>query len=283
MAPMSHISFGREVANVLLRAGVVVGTIIMLFIVVGVLYESEQQISDGMCNIAVLPVEGIIVPFAGLEDYPLAITPRSVEEFLSYAESDPTIKAVMLEINSPGGTPVASEQIAARVHSSSLPVVGLIGDLGASGGYMVAAATTHLIASPMSTVGSIGVTMSYVEESKKNEEEGLTFVNLAAGEFKDAGNPNKPLTAEERALFERDLTSIHDAFIDIVAKYRELPREEVVTLADGSTMPGIRAFETKLIDELGGRSEAKAAIARITNTPSEDLSFCEYEESLFLF
>ncbi len=283
MIDMSHISFGREVANVLLRAGVTVGMIILFVIIIGVLYESEQQISDGTCNIAVLPIEGVIVPFSGLADYPLAITPRSVEEFLDYAEADQNIKAVLLEINSPGGTPVASESIAARIHSSELPVVGIIGDLGASGGYMVAAATKYLVASPMSTVGSIGVTMSYVEESKKNEEEGLTFVDLAAGKFKDAGNPNKALTTEERALFERDLDTIHQAFIDIVAKYRTLPREEVVLLADGATMPGVRALEAKLIDELGGRTEAKAAIARLTDTPLEDLHFCEYEESLFLF
>lgn len=280
---MPHISFGREIANVLLRAGVVVGTIIFLFIIVGVMYESEQRVSDGECNIAVLPIEGIIVPFVGLEDYPLAVTPRAVEEFMSLAEADPAIKAVLLEINSPGGTPVASEQIAARVHDSSLPVVGLVGDLGASGGYMVAAATDHLLASAMSTVGSIGVTMSYVEESKKNEEDGLTFVELAAGKYKDAGNPNKPLTAEERALFERDLTLIHDAFIDIVAKYRDLPREDVVALADGSTMPGVRAVESKLIDEIGGRSEAKIAIAQLTDTPVDDLVYCEYQQSLFGF
>lgn len=283
MGTMPHISFGREVANVLLRAGVFVSTVILFFIVISVLYESEQQISDGMCNIAVLPIEGVIVPFSGLEDYPLAVTPRSVGEFLNYAEADPGIKAVLLEINSPGGTPVASESIAARVHASTLPVVGLIGDLGASGGYMVAAATKHLIASPMSTVGSIGVTMSYLDETKRNEDEGLTFVELAAGKFKDAGNPNKPLTNEERELFERDLDATHQAFIDIVAMYRALPREDVVALADGASMPGARAIDVKLIDELGGRTEAKTAIARLTDTPVEDLHFCEYQESLFLF
>jgi protease-4 len=160
--------------------------------------------------------------------------------------------------------------------------VGLIGDVGASGGYMVGAATDYLLASAMSDVGSIGVNMSYVEQSQKNEEEGLTYVQLTTGKFKDAGSPDRPITDEERELFQRDLDIVHNAFIDLVAKYRSLERDKVVSLADGSTMTGSRALENGLINQIGGRAEAKSVLATILELPEEDIVFCEYE-SPFLF
>jgi protease-4 len=198
-------------------------------------------------------------------------------------EEDDTIKAVLIEINSPGGLPVASERIAERLRNSSLPTVGLIGDIGASGGYMVAAATDHLIASPMSTVGSIGVTMSYVENSAQNEEDGLTYVELNTGKFKDSGSPDKPLSEEERELFQRDLDDLYETFITMVSEYRNIPLDKVRELADGSTLNGTRAKDLGLVDEVGGRAEAKAALAKILNKEPDDIIFCEYTSTLLPF
>lgn len=276
-------SFLREFAGVVMRAGVVVVTIVLVFFAIGALYEVETSISDGTCNVAVLPVEGAILPFYGLAGFDLVITPEIVENFMDAAESERNIKAVLVEINSPGGTPVASQRVAERFRNSSLPVVGLVGDIGASGGYMVAAATDWLIASPMSTVGSIGVTMSYLEESQKNEEEGITYVDLNAGEFKDAGSPYKPITEEERALFERDLQIVYDEFVSLVADYRDMTVEEVRALADGSTMPGRRALEVGLVDALGGRAEAHGTLAGIIGVGVDEVSFCEYQSRLLPF
>ncbi len=276
-------SFGREVAGVLLRAVVVVLTIVIVIVSISYLYDAETSISDGTCNIAVLPVEGVILPYYGLLDYPMIVTPEMVESFLETVENDENIDAVLAEINSPGGTPVASERIAKRFRDSPLPVVGMIGDIGASGGYMIAAATDYLIASPMSDVGSIGVTMSYVENSKQNEEEGLTFVNLSTGEFKNAGNPNKPLSEAERALFEENLEVIHDEFVSLVADYRDMEISVVETLANGSSMPGAKAVEAGLVDSLGGRVEAAVILADILETDISNIRFCEYEASILPF
>jgi protease-4 len=148
---------------------------------------------------------------------------------------------------------------------------------------MVAAASDFLIASAMSDVGSIGVNMSYVEESKKNEEEGLTYVQLMTGKFKDIGSPNRPITDEERELLQADLDIIHNEFIDIVADYRELPRGEVVALATGASMPGRRALEADLIDAIGGRKQASAALAGFTDIGLADIKFCEYEQNFLPF
>ncbi len=274
---MSHHSLGREVLSVGLRTATIILIVVVSFAVVGFLYDSTDVISDGTCNVAVLPVEGVILPFHGIGDFPLTITPETIRDFMNRAERDRMIDAVLVEINSPGGTPVAAEQIAERLHASDVPVFSLIGDVGASGGYLVAAATARIIASGMSDVGGIGVTMSYLEESRKNEEEGITFVQLARGDFKDAGNPAKPLTDAERERFEADLELVYQEFVKQVAQYRGLSEEEVLALADGATMPGVRALDAGLIDYIGGRTRAREVIAERLELPLEDVIFCEFD------
>jgi protease IV len=276
-------SFLRETAGVLMRASVVLLTIVGTIVALVALYEVDSSLSDGSCNIAVLPIEGVILPFHGLADFEMVITPETIEAFMDSAELDENIEGILLEINSPGGTPVASARMAERFRNAELPVIGLIGDLAASGGYMVAAASDYLIASPMSDVGSIGVNMSYVEESKKNEEEGLTYVQLTTGKFKDIGNPNRPITEEERALLIQDLQIVHDEFVDIVTSYRNLDRSVVERLADGSSMPGKRALDEKLVDALGGRAKAKEVFAEILETDIANIHFCEYQRSFLPF
>jgi len=280
-------SYGRELASVITKSVFTIGTFLTIIIltisVLTVQFDDQTFISDGTCNIAVLPIEGVILPYTGLEGFDLVVTPEIVNAFMDAAEEDDNIDGVLIEINSPGGTPVASHRIAERLHSSSLPVVGLIGDIGASGGYMVAAASDFLIASPMSDVGGIGVNMSYVEQSEQNEEEGLTYVQLITGKFKDIGSPDRPITEEERALLQSDLDIIHNEFIDIVTEYRELPREQVVAVADGASMPGTRALDNDLIDALGDQPEATAALAGFTEGPLDEIEFCEYDRGFLLF
>lgn len=268
-------SFGREIANVLLRVVAVVGVVIFIFGLSNAWVEVEP-VSDGTCNIAVLPIDGVIAPYGDFSTEGIVTNPSFVRSFLDSVKDDTLIQGVLVEVNSPGGTPVAAERIAEMLAETTLPTVGLIGDLGASGGYLVAAATDHLIASPMSLVGSIGVTMSYIENSKQNEEEGLTFVELTAGANKEAGNPNKPLTEEERARFQRDLDLVHEAFIEEVARYRELPVEEVQGLADGSGYTGRDALDKKLVDELGSRAAARAYFATTLGIDESAVEFCEY-------
>lgn len=273
-------SFLRETAGVLMRAVVVVLTIVIVVFSISALYKLETGISDGTCTIAVLPVEGVILPFHGLGGFDMVVTPEIIESFMTQIEADENIEGVLVEINSPGGTPVASQRVAERFRSSTLPVVGLIGDVGTSGGYMIAAATDYLIASPMSDVGSIGVNMSYVEESIKNEEDGLTYVQLTTGKFKDIGSPNRPITDEERELLQTDLQVIHDEFVSIVSDYREMDVTAVAEIADGYSHPGVRALELGLIDSLGTRERAKEVFADILEKPIDQIVFCEYKSPL---
>lgn len=280
-------SYGRELASIVTKSFFTIATFVTIIVltisVLTVQFDDQIFISDGSCNIAVLPIDGVILPYNGLEGFELVITPETVNAFMDAAEHDENIDGVLIEINSPGGTPVASHRIAERLHESSLPVVGLIGDVGASGGYMVAAASDFLIASPMSDVGGIGVNMSYVEQSQQNEEEGLTYVQLVTGKFKDIGSPDRPITDEERALLQQDLDIIHNEFIDIVAEYRELPRPQVEQLADGASMPGQRALDNELIDALGNRAQAMVALAGFSESSIDDIELCEYDRGFLLF
>jgi protease-4 len=127
----------------------------------------------------------------------------------------------------------------------------------------------------MSDVGSIGITMSYLDNVEKNRKEGLNYVSLSTGKYKDYGNPDKSLTQEERALIERDLKIVHDEFVKAVAENRKLPVEDVAKLADGSSMPGTLALEKKLIDALGDQESARKWFAEQLEIPLADVGFCE--------
>ena len=118
---------------------------------------------------------------------------------------------------------------------------------------------------------------------KQNEEDGLTYVELNTGKFKDSGSPDKPLSDEERELFQRDLDDLYETFITMVSDYRNIPLEKVRELADGSTLNGTRAKEAGLTDEVGGRYEAKVALANILNLQTDEIVFCEYTSPLLPF
>ena len=243
-------------------------------------YNASWEVSDGVCNIAVASVNGDITTMGGAattegEEDSLITNADDVLALLRSAEADPNILGVIVNIDSLGGAPVASELIANALKNLSLPTVALIREFGTSGGYLAATGADTIIASPLSDVGSIGVTLSYLENWEKNAKEGLRFVSLSSGKYKDYGNPDKPLTAEERALLERDLKIYHDQFIKEVSENRNLPIEDVAKLADGSSMPGELALQNKLIDALGDQETARAWFAGELGLSDGEIIFCE--------
>jgi len=244
-------------------------------------YNTSTMISDGSCNIAVIQITGDIIPYAGADkdgsgnEMPPSTNPDDTLATLHWAESDPNVLGVLARIDSSGGTPVASEVIANGFKNSSLPVVALIREMGTSGAYLLATGAETIIASPLSDVGSIGVTLSYLENTAKNTKEGLQYISLASAKFKDYGNPDKPLTSAERDLIERDLKIYHEQFVKEVAENRNLPVEQVAKLADGSSMPGTLALENNLVDSLGDQETARAWFAEQLEISAEEVVFCE--------
>ncbi len=243
-------------------------------------YNASTMISDGYCNIAVIPITGDIVPYAGAYldengNEPTSVNPDDTLATLRWAENDSNVLGVLARIDSGGGSPVASEIIANGFKNSPLPVVALIREIGTSGAYLLATGAKTIIASPFSDVGSIGVTMSYLENSAQNIREGLEYVSLASAQFKDYGSPDKPLTAIERNLIERDLKIWHDQFVKEVAENRNMPLEQVAKLADGSSMAGTLALENNLIDTLGDQETAREWFAEYLEITPEEIIFCE--------
>lgn len=244
-------------------------------------YNASAYISDGYCNIAVVPVIGDITSYGEYADednnsYTLT-TMGDTLSLLSMTQYDPNIYGVLVLIDSPGGTPAASEAIANELITTSMymPVAAYIVETGASGAYLAATGADTIFASPFSDIGSIGVSMSYLDYTKQNENEGVEFVSLASAKYKDYGAPDKPLTADERLLLERDLKIYHDEFVKQVATNRDMDIEKVASLADGSTLPGSLALEAGLIDALGNKEDVRQWFAEQLELPSEQVVFCE--------
>lgn len=240
----------------------------------------KTTISDGSCNIAVIPIVGTIIPYAGADEdgsgsLPPSTNPDDVMAAIRAAEANSDILGVLARIDSSGGTPAASETISSGFKRSSLPVVALIREMGTSGAYLMASGAKIIIASPFSDIGSIGMTMSYIDNTEQNIKEGLQYVSLTSAKFKDLGVPDKPLTSAERILLERDLKIYHEQFVKEVAENRSLPIEQVAKLADGSSMPGALALQNKLIDQLGDQETARVWFAEQLKLSPEEVVFCE--------
>ncbi len=238
------------------------------------------------CNVLGLQVHGTIlatrsqVPVTDFvssgDGYGTLLTPNytisnQAVDILDWAATDENIKAVIVDIDSPGGTSAAGNELAQAVRRFGKPSAAVIHDLGVSSGYLVAAASNRVFAGLSSTVGSIGATYSYLNMSEKNKEEGVVYEALSSGPYKDMMSPDKPLSDEERALIERDLKILHDDFVGTVAVYRELPRQHIERLADGSALLGGQALNEGLVDEIGGIAEASMFISQMIGEP---ISIC---------
>ena len=177
---------------------------------------------------------------------------EEITSAIEKANNNSSIKAILLEVDSTGGSGVAGWEIAEALKHSNKPTVALIRESGDSAAYWAASGAKYIIASTNSDVGDIGVTMSYVGNYDKNTQDGLTFYQLSEGKYKDAGDPDKPLTPDEQQLFMRDLKIDYDNFVKDVSANRHLDISKVTALADGSSMTGQMAKDNGLIDQVGG-------------------------------
>lgn len=222
--------------------------------------EADDSLScPSDSNMAVINIHGNIVTYiptstsSGEADpaFSDSVSSEGITYYLDEAEYNDNIKAVILDIDSTGGYPVASEEIMNAVKKMSKPTIAVIRGAGDSGAYLIATGADKIYASEMSEIGSIGVTMSYLDYSQGHSRDGIIYQQLSSGKFKDTGDPDKLLTAEEKTLLMRDVNILHEAFIKKVAENRKLDIEKVRKLADGSTMLGMAAKENGLIDEIG--------------------------------
>ncbi|MBS3156644.1 signal peptide peptidase SppA [Candidatus Woesearchaeota archaeon] len=234
----------------------------------------DSPISGDLINngIAVIKIEGPILLSSSASLFGTDST--SSDEIianLEKAENNNGVKAIILEINSPGGTVLASKEVADKVKSIQKPTIALIREVGASGAYWIASSSDLIIADELSITGSIGVISSYLQFSGLLDNYNVTYERLVTGEFKDLGTPYKELTPAERNLLMSKLNIIEAKFVSDVAKNRKMKVEDVQKLADGSFYLGIEAKQNGLIDLTGNKALAIQKAKEMANITKENV------------
>lgn len=232
-------------------------------------------------NVAIIPISGAITVDGG--DYLGSSTVSSEEivQLLQEAEQNEHVQVIVLGINSPGGSAVAADEIASAVKASNKPVLALVREVAASGGYWIASATDYIIANKMSITGSIGVISSYLEFSGLLEKYGVEYQRLIAGRFKDIGTPLKPLSSDERNILQQKLNLVHDFFIQEIAENRHIPEEKVRKIADGEFFLGVEALDLGLVDQLGDQQTLDEYIQQTYGLAS--IQYVRYQRELSFF
>lgn len=186
------------------------------------------------------------------------VTDNARAELLQDIAKDENIKAVILRINSPGGTVAGSETLFQnlRLLAKDKPVVAVIDELSASGGYIAALGADHIISRETSIVGSIGVIFQWAEGSKLLDTVGVRFNSIKSDPRKAEPGFDAPLSPEGRAVLEKVVAQSHDWFVGIVAERRNLERAKAREIGDGRIFSGANAEELGLVDTLGGEQAA---------------------------
>lgn len=199
------------------------------------------------------------------------IDPITAVETLREADADPAIDAVVLRINSPGGSPAASWEIYQAVRAMSKPVVVSVADIAASGAYYVASAADEIVAAPSSQVGSIGVILVAQDLEGLFEKVGIRYTVLTKGKYKDIGSVAREMTAEEKRVLQGQIDTVYEQFIADVAEGRPgLDVDQVRALATGLTYPGEEALRLGLIDTIGSFTDAMDSAAAAAGLSAGD-------------
>jgi protease-4 len=221
----------------------IVGIGLLFFLLIARTLVQSAPIGD---KVAVIDVTGTI-----------SRTEAIIDQIHQYRD-DQAIKAIVLRINSPGGSVAPVQEIYSELKKLEKPIVASMGSTAASGGYYIAAIADEILANPGTLTGSIGVIMQFTKLKGLYEKVGLEQQVIKSGKFKDTGSSMRDMTDEERALLQATLDDVHNQFIDAVFEGRQahLTREEIVTLADGRVFSGQQAFGHKMVDQLGNLPDA---------------------------
>lgn len=232
-----------------LKRGVIVWRTLAIVALVALAIVAVARLGVGVGDHVVrLWVDGLVLDDPGLES--------ALEE----VADDASVKAVIVRIDSPGGTATGGESIyhALRRVAERKPVVAVMGTTATSGAYMVALAADHVLARVSSITGSIGVVLQTAELTELLADLGIKAEAIKSAPLKAQPSPLEPLSDEARAAVKDVIDDTHGLFVDMVAERRNLSREAVLKLADGRVFTGRQAKEAGLIDSIGGEPEARS-------------------------
>ncbi len=220
----------------------------------------EDEGVSGKDNVLVASLQGTIEEGTGMMMGP-NINPRNVRQVLDYAEQEKGIEAVVLRINSPGGSIAASQHISDLIREYEKPVVISMGDIAVSGGYYISAPSDAIVAHPGSQTGSIGVISTFINLEEFLEDLGLEVETIKSGEHKDMFS--RSLTDEEREFMQELSDEAYRQFKEEIAAERNMDIEEVREVATGEIFLGSQAKELGLVDKLGGEETAVEKAAEL--------------------
>ena len=237
----------------------------------------EQTVQDGKGwrpkKILIIPVEGMIAntrggALLGAGENPVSL----ISQQLDQAKTDANVVAVVLRVNSPGGTVTASDtlfQMVSRFRKATgKPVVASAQEMAASGGYYVACAADCIVAQPTSVTGSVGVVFTSLDLQDSLGKLGVRTDVIKSGQLKDMGSPLKHMTAEERAVIQTMIDQYFQQFQQIVRERRALDDEGLAAFSDGRVLSGQQALKLRLVDSLGTLEDAVNIAKRLANQPN---------------
>ncbi len=245
--------------NILRKVFWALGLGLGLFFLIN-LFAPDLDFSVGD-RVGVIRIEGVILD-----------AQATISELKRFAEN-PSVKAIVLRIDSPGGGVVPSQEIhdaVQRVRSKhNKAVITSMGTVAASGGYYIAVATDRIMANSGTLTGSIGVIMEMANVEGLLKKIGVEGIVIKSGRYKDVGSPLRKMSDEERALLQSVMDDVHQQFIEAVAAGRGLDRAVVQALADGRIFTGSQAKASKLVDELGDLDDAIQLAADVAGIEGE--------------
>lgn len=225
------------------------------YVSVELLMGRDLPVIPSRGRVGVVPLEGALA------------TAEPTVRVLDRYRANESVRALVLEIRSPGGTVGASQTLYREIRAfrkeEERPVVAWIGDVGASGGYYAALAADSIYALPGSITGSIGVIMQFPNVEDLADRLGVDLAVVKSGPRKDAGSPFRPLEEADREVFQTLVDDAYGQFLDAVVEGRGLERSRARQLADGSVYSGERARELGLVDRIGTLSEAVRSAGRM--------------------
>ncbi len=236
-------------------------------------------------KVALVDADGLLInsrqdSLLGRGENPVAV----FTEKLRKAEQDPWVKAVVLRVNSPGGTVTASDLMYTELRRfrerSGKPVVACMLDVAASGGYYIACAADRIYAHPTTVTGSIGVIMHLPEFTGTMAKLGVAVNVIKSGAMKDAGSMFDQLGAEERALFQDMIDQMYERFLAVAGAARQdIAPERLRELADGRVYLGPAAREAGLVDEIGTLHDAIAAAQHAAGLTKQPIKVVQYRRA----
>lgn len=226
-----------------------------ILIAVSALFGSlfKDHIGGTSQKVGIVEVTGIITSSRDIV--------RQLREF----GEDESIMGIIVRIDSPGGSVAPSQEIydeVLKIRNQGKTIFASMGNLGASGGYYIAAAANKIFANPGTLTGSIGVIMAFSNFEELMRKIGLRSEVIKAGKFKDVGSPGRAMTKEERKYLQNVVDDVHNQFIEAIALGRGMTIKEARKLATGSIFTGRQAKALNLVDNLGGLEDAIASLAQ---------------------